>query len=154
MFKRASTGFKYLYTVTFNNCSGLSNSALASVVWKRGAKKENQGETSRKIAMEGSVDWDESITLKCTLFKSKGSGGSSIKFDEKPMLLSVCEYNMKKSKSIPIAKLSVDLSAFAGVSSQTQYHKVKTLKKKGESGDNNSDNIVLSITYHSESIGE
>lgn len=154
MFKRASTGFKYAYTVTFNNCSGLSSDALASIVWKRGAKKENQGETTRKLATEGSVEWDETIAIKCTLFKSKGSGnGGVIKFDEKPIVISVCEYNMKKSKSIPIAKMTVDLSSYAGVKSQTQYHRLKPIKKKGESG-STGETIILSVTYHSESMGE
>lgn len=154
MFKRASTGYKYAYTVTFNSCSGLTNDVLASVAWKRGSKKENQGETSRKIVTEGSVEWEEAISLKCTLFKSKGSG-STVKFDEKLMIVSVCEYNMKKSKAVPLAKMSVDLSAFAGASSQTQYHKLKPIKKKGsEESDKSSEDIILTITYHSEKIGE
>ena len=155
MFRRASTGFKYAYTVTFNSCSGLSNNALVSISWKRGAKKENQGETSRKLATEGSCEWNETIALKCTLFRAKGN---SAKFDEKLMVISVCEYNMKKSKAVPIAKLSVDLSTFAGVSSQTKYHKLKPIKKKGEpaatTAATSNESIVLSITYHSESMGE
>lgn len=153
MFRRASTGFKYAYTITFNSCSGLSNNALVNISWKRGAKKENQGETSRKIATEGTCEWDESIALKCTLFKAKTSITDSIRFDEKPMVVSVCEYNMKKSKAVPLARLTVDLSAYAGVSSQTQYHKLKPIKKKGESSSSN-ETIILSITYHSESMGE
>ena len=154
MFRRASSGFKYAYTITFNSCSGLSNNALVNISWKRGTKKENQGETSRKIATEGTCEWDETIALKCTLFKAKTSLADSIRFDEKPMVISVCEYNMKKSKAVPLARLTVDLSAFAGVSSQTQYHKLKPIfKKKAEPGSSN-DTIILSITYNSVSIGE
>lgn len=73
---------KHVY-ITINNCDGFSKADTSShgskgvgreefaIRWKRGDKKENQGETSFKLVDKASleVNWGETFSIKqCTFF--------------------------------------------------------------------------------------
>lgn len=74
MFKSGKNGVKQKYKLTFVSASGLTGAVnegtLLLVDWKRGAKKENKGVTqSKPLNKNGIVDWNETVTVLCTLFK-------------------------------------------------------------------------------------
>ena len=74
MFKSGKSGIKQKYKLTFVSANGLdgavSEGSLLLIDWKRGSKKENKGVTASKpLNKSGGVEWNETITVLCTLFK-------------------------------------------------------------------------------------
>lgn len=78
---------KHVY-ITISNCDGFTKADTSShgskgvgreefaIRWKRGDKKENQGETTFKLVKKASLDvsWDEKFSIKqCTFFYNADS---------------------------------------------------------------------------------
>lgn len=144
------TGVKYNYKVTFVKCTGLPVDSLINVNWKRGRKKENHGETKKKKAVGGEVEWNETISMVCTLFrKSKKSQG----FEEKEIILTLEEYIIAKSKTMPIGSERIDLSEFASAGGALVTKDIVIKNKRKDKGKSDS-NFTLTITVSAESSGE
>jgi len=143
---RKKRAVKYKYKITFVSASGVEDGSFVHVSWKRGAKSVNHGETESNEASNGNVDWNQTVTINCTLFTSSGS---STGYEPKDLLLSLTTFNVEKKKDIVLGKIVVDLAAFADAKEpQTKYHNVKALKKV-DGGP-----FVLVMTYAAELAGE
>ena len=68
MFK-SRKGIKQKYKITFVSASNVPDGSNVCVSWKRGAKKENKGSSTSKSVKSGMVEWNETISIICTLFK-------------------------------------------------------------------------------------
>ena len=144
------TGVKYNYKVTFVKCTGLPEDSLINVNWKRGRKKENHGETKKKRVVGGVVEWNEAVAMVCTLFrKSKKSQG----FEEKEIILTLEEYVIAKSKTIPIGSERIDLSEFAAAGGALVTKEIVIKNKRKDKGKSDP-NFTLTITVSAESSGE
>jgi len=143
---RKKRAVKYTYKITFVSASGVEDGSFVHIAWKRGSKSSNHGETEQKEAQNGSVDWNETITIPCTLFKSSGSPTG---YDPKELILSLTAFDLDKKKDVVLGKLVVDLGTFADSKEpQTKYHNVKPGKKVS------SGPFVLVVTYAPEVVGE
>lgn len=144
------TGVKYNYKVTFVKCTGLPPDSLINVSWKRGRKKENHGETMKKKAIGGEVEWNETIAMVCTLFrKSKKSPG----YEEKEIILTLEEYVIAKSKLVPIGSERIDLSEFAAAGGALVTKDIVIKNKRKDKGKSDP-NFTLTISVIAESSGE
>jgi len=124
---RKKRAVKYSYKITFVSASGVEDGSFVHIAWKRGSKSANHGETEQKEASNGSVDWNETITIPCTLFKSSGT---STGYDPKELSLSLTSFDLEKKKDVVLGKIIVDLASFADSKEpQTKYHNVKAAKK-------------------------
>ena len=130
---RKKRAVKFRYTITFVSASGLNDGSFVHVAWKRGSKSANHGETSQQEVSGGSVDWNETVTVLCTLFSSSSAASG---YEEKDLVLTLTEFSVEKKKDVVLGKLVVNLSDFAlaGSEAETKYHNVKPLKKGGASG--------------------
>ena len=147
---RKKRAVKFRYTITFVSASGLNDGSFVHVAWKRGSKSANHGETSQQEVSGGSVDWNETVTVLCTLFSS---GGTASGYEEKDLVLTLTEFNVDKKKDVVLGKLVVDLSEFAlaGSEAETKYHNVKPAKKGGASAGGP---FVLVMSYMAEVLSE
>ena len=144
MFKK-SVGVKYNYKVTFGKCTGLKPDSYISINWKRGRKDENRGETMKKKAINGEAEWNETITMVCTLIRS-GKGAS---YDEKEMVITLNDFDTQKNKTSALASERINLSDFASSGGAAVKKDIKFRSKKDKSHTYN-----LSITVWAESAGE
>jgi hypothetical protein len=78
-------GTKFRYKVTFVSGSGFADGSFVSLGWKRGTKSSNQGELRQKQAVSGKIDWNETVSMMCTLFRSGAA------FEEKNMVITLSE---------------------------------------------------------------
>lgn len=145
MFKK-SIGVKYNYSFTFVKCTGLPPDSYVSVNWKRGRKKENQGETIKKKAVDGEAEWNETINMVCTLIRS----GKSASYDEKEMIITLNEFNIHKNKQTPLASERINLSDFASSNGATLKKDISLKSKKKD----HPGSFKLSVTVCAESMGE
>jgi len=137
---------KYNYKITFVSASGVEDGSFVHLAWKRGSKSSNHGETESKEAQNGSVDWNETITIPCTLFKSSST---TTGFDPKEISLTLTMFDLDKKKDVILGKIIVDLTTFADSKEpQTKYHNVKPAKKI------TSGPFCLTVTYAPELVGE
>jgi len=143
MFKK-KRAVKLRYKITFVSASGIEDGAFVHVAWKRGSKNANHGETEPKEAVNGNVDWNQTVTIMCTLFTTSGTATG---YEEKDLVLTLTSFNVEKKKDIILGKLMVDLGAFADAKGpQTKYHNVKAAKKV-DGGP-----FVLVMTYAAEPL--
>jgi len=143
MFKK-KRAVKYKYKITFVSASGIDDGSFVHISWKRGSKSANHGETESNEAVGGNVDWNESVSILCTLFTASGTATG---YEPKELLLTLTTFNLEKKKDVILGKLVVDLGAFADAKEpQTKYHNVKPLKK-GCGGP-----FVLVVTYATEPL--
>lgn len=145
MFKK-SIGVKYNYNFTFAKCTGLPPDAYVSINWKRGRKKENQGETIKKKAVDGLAEWNETINMVCTLIRS----GKSTSYDEKEMIITLNEFNIYKNKQTPLASERINLSDFASSNGAVLKKELSLRSKKKDFPGT----FKLSIAVCAESMGE
>lgn len=145
MFKK-SVGIKYNYRFTFVKCTGLPPDSYVSVNWKRGRKKENQGETIKKKAVNGEAEWNETVNMVCTLIRS----GKATSYDEKEMVITLNEFNIHKNKQTPIASEHINLSDFASSGGATVKKELQLKSKKKD----HPGTFKLSIAVCAESTGE
>jgi len=121
---KGRTQLKVLFKVTVGTLTDLPASHAGSakgllVTWKRGAKKENSGQT-RPVAASSSVfRWDEQFSIKSTIVESKsktkaaGAKGE-VKYHEKLVVFSIVALSTgggdaKKGKKTPVGSTTVDL---------------------------------------------
>ena len=134
---------KFRYHIEFRGASGLPEGACVRLVWKRGAKSANHGITKGKTAVDGTVAWNESVAILCTLFST-----SSGAYDQKDIIFTLTQAGLGK-KDVTLGKTMVNLADFAdpGKPPVVKTHAVRALKRdKGV--------FKLDIAYSCELISE
>lgn len=123
MFKKG--GVKYKFTLLFENCSGLDDDKFINLSWKRGKKKENQGETKAVKVTDTIANWNETFVIpNCTLFRTSKGG-----YEEKPILFTmnqVSDPTAKKPKKTPVSVTEkLNLADYAREGTQSKYINIK-----------------------------
>eukprot|EP01105_Mastigella_eilhardi_P011176 TRINITY_DN2581_c0_g1_i8.p1 TRINITY_DN2581_c0_g1~~TRINITY_DN2581_c0_g1_i8.p1 ORF type:complete len:895 (+),score=251.60 TRINITY_DN2581_c0_g1_i8:55-2685(+) len=117
-----SGAVKEKYNITFLKASNLPDGQVV-VCWKRGAKKGNKGQTQPRQPACGLVEWNETVTVQCTLVKEKSGS-----YEAKHMILALKE--LKGKKKVLLGKITVNLADYAdmnGIESSYTY----SIKRKG-----------------------
>ena len=123
MFKKG--GVKYKFTIVFENCSGLDDDKYVSLYWKRGKKKENQGETKAAKVEMTTATWNETFVIpNCTLFRTSKGG-----YEEKPILFTLNQVSDPSAKKPKKSAISVteklNLADYAREGTQSKYINIK-----------------------------
>lgn len=149
MFKKG--GVKYKVTLVFEDCSGLDDDKFVCLTWKRGKKKENQGETKAVKVTDTIANWNETFVIpNCTLFRLSKGG-----YEEKPILFTlnqVSDPSAKKPKKTPVsATETFNLAECMKEETQSKYINIRphpSLKKSSMT------KYCLSFTIKAELIME
>ncbi|KAH3745530.1 DIL domain [Pelomyxa schiedti] len=142
MFGKGNT-IKQRYHVTFVSASNVvpnSSDELFLVAWKRGAKKENKGHTAAAASKGGVVEWNETITMMCTLVKQ------GVMYDAKNISFTIKEEKGKKRRTL--GKTTLDLSEYADLAGSSVV-KTLAIRRKGTKS-----SMTLTVRFSSENMGQ